>query len=151
MLQLAHLGLYANASEENIPGALLYLRKSSDCLTFARRALQEEEEELSGFMHGGEAASGMRGAKAGSESDGADSIEQRWRDIEGTPSFSEDQLASEGGAGRMGRAPFSRNISTLSHLGSSDSLHRIVAEVSARVFCRREGMHTFLGLLLLAL
>lgn len=102
--------------------------------------MQEEEEDLSGFMHGGEATSGMRGAKAGSESDGADSIEQRWRDIEGTPSFSEDHLASEGGAGRMVRAPFSRNISTLSHLGSSDSLNRIVAEVSARVFLQK-GEH----------
>lgn len=106
--------------------------------------LQEEEEELSGFMHGGDAGGGMRGGCAkgplGSDSDGPELLEQAWPDMQarpmGTQSLCED-LASDGsgGAGRLGRQaqglcdrmPLSRNRLPLSHLGSSDSLNRIMS------------------------
>lgn len=70
------------------------------------RLLEQEEEdaeELSGFIHGG----GPSG-RGGGGSESGDSLDQRWRDIEGHA--------------------YSRSRLPTSHLGSSDSLGRIMAQ-----------------------
>jgi len=75
------------------------------CMACEGCVQQEEEdaEELSGFIHGG----GPSG-RGGGGSESGDSLDQRWRDIEGHA--------------------YSRSRLPTSHLGSSDSLGRIMAQ-----------------------
>ena len=82
--------------------------------------MQQEEddgEDLCGFINGG-GAGGRGGGGGGSESVDGDSLDQRWRDMEGQ----------------------ARSRLPTSHLGSGDSINRIMSQEVAQPRARAHAV-----------